>query len=322
MDSTLITILNQHCNIGHANCHSNESCPNEILSKEKLKKIIDLIFTNLYYNEKRFSFDLCDELKITWELIEWAVEYINSIKKEMQLIRISIKNQGTLLLNEKIDFLKKNNIHIGIFFCILPSIQYNNKKYLNQAITSLNISYDTIELLKKNNISFVVRSNIDKYNVNLMADIVLFISENYKNINQLRFDHIINENDARYFDDFIDNFLIAKTIGKEKGIYVHNYLSKSIGSRKIRFNKGSFCFKENGDIVICNNDKMNNKTIKNIKLNTPQYKKEECESCFVKWNCSEQISMQRLVISNEKQVMICNFIKRLFLKLLMEYLED
>jgi hypothetical protein len=298
VDSTLIIILSNHCHLG------NESVSDEILSKEKLKLAIDFIFTRFKNSEKRFSFIVDCESDMTWSLIEWAIEYINLTNKDNQKIRFSIRVNCNLPLDDKIDFIKNNNIHIGI-----------QKRYANQAIETFGINFNTIEKLINNNISFVIRFIITKSNVNLMKDIVYFFSENYKNIKLLRFEHDMKAigNDIQFYDDFVYNFFEARKLGKEKGIYVHNYLSKSIETLKTRCSRGSYCFTEKPKIISCNNDST-------MKLKIPRYKREGCNSCFAKWNCSESYSIDRLELSNEQQMMLCAFIKKIITKLLEEQL--
>lgn len=218
MDGNLVVILSQFCNLACTYCYAQESRSKEILNKDKLKQTIDYILSQPN-NNKRFSFIGGGEPTLTWELLEWAINYIDISKKDGQKVRCSITTNGTLLSDEKIKFLKEHKVHIGISFEILPEIQNVQRKYANPNLKSFDAVNATIQKLTINNISYSFRSTITKRNVGLMKEMVIFAAENYKNIKRLHFEQVtdMQDNDLKFYNDFISNFFAARKIGKKGG---------------------------------------------------------------------------------------------------------
>ena len=341
MGSRLVIILSQLCNLACTYCYAQESRSKEILSKEKLQKIIDYVLSQPNDEKKRFSFIGGGEPTATWDLLEWAIKYIDTSKKEGQKVHYSITTNGTLLSDEKINFLKEHKVRVGISFEILPEIQNIQRKYANPKLKSFDVVNSTIQQLIVNEIPYSFRSTITKRNVGLMKDMVIFVSENYKNIKRLHFEQVtdIQDNDTKFYDDFIINFFEARKIGKEKGIEVYNSISNSVNSLRTRFCRGEFCVVPTGDIVSCHrvsSDKessfdsfnfghideqicIDNAKIEKV-LNVAKSKKQECNTCFAKWHCAGGCILEQFVHSKEQQSHKCNFTKKIIVKILEEQL--
>ena len=195
MGSSLVIILSQLCNLACTYCYAQESRSKEVLSKEKLKHIIDYVLSQPNNEKKQFSFIGGGEPTITWELLEWAIKYIDTSKKEGQEVQYSITTNGTLLSDEKISFLKAHKVRVGISFEILPEIQNIQRKYTNPKLKSFEVVNTAIKKLIENKISYSFRSTITKRNVDLMTDMVDFVSENYKNIKRLHFEQVTDVQD-------------------------------------------------------------------------------------------------------------------------------
>jgi radical SAM protein with 4Fe4S-binding SPASM domain len=282
-------------------------------------------------NNKRFSFIGGGEPTLTWELLEWAIKYIDNSKKEDQKVQCSITTNGTLLSDENIKFIKEHKVYIGISFEILPKIQNVQRKYTNPNLKSFDVVNATIQKLTVNNISYSFRSTITKRNVNLMKAMVNFVAENYKNIKRLHFEQVtdIQDNDSKFYDDFISNFFEARKLGKEKGIDVYNSISNSVNSLRMKFCKGEFCVTPTGDLVSCHRVSSGKENFfyafnfgnidKEIHIDTAKIgrvldiakvKKEACITCFAKWHCAGGCTSDRLLLSEKQQLYKCNFKKK------------
>jgi radical SAM protein with 4Fe4S-binding SPASM domain len=340
-EKSLVIILSQLCNLACTYCYALESRSKEVLSKEKLQKVIDYVLSQPNDEKKRFSFIGGGEPTVTWELLEWAIKYIYASKKENQEIQCSITTNGTLLSDEKISFLKSYKVRVGISFEILPEIQNAQRKYPNPQLKSFDTVNEAIRILQENNVPYSFRSTITKRNVHLMKDMVSFVSENYKKIKRLHFEQVtdVQDNDSEFYNCFIENFFEARKIGKEKGIEVYNSISNSVNSLRSRFCRGEFCVTPTGDIISCHrvsSDKEssfeyfhygyidNQIHIDNAKigkvLKLSKHKKKECEDCFAKWHCAGSCTSEKLLLSEQQQLYKCDFTKKIITRILEEKL--
>lgn len=57
-----------------------------------------------------------------------------------------------------------------------------------------------------------------------MVDMVQFVIENYKNVRKLHFEPVASQddNDEKYYDDFVSSFMEARKLGQKYNIVVHN----------------------------------------------------------------------------------------------------
>ena len=340
--SNLTIILSQLCNLACSYCYAQKSRSKEILSKEKLKQVIDYVLQQPDNENKRFSFIGGGEPTLTWDLLEWAIKYIDSSKKEGQKVHCSIITNGTLLSDERIYFLKEHNVHVGISFEILPEIQNIQRKYANPELKSFDVVNATVQKITNENLFCNgFRSTITQKNVSLMKDMVNFVSENYKYIKRLNFEPVtdVHNNTPEFYDEYIVNFFEAREIGKNKGIDVYNSISKSVNSLKNRFCKREFCVTPTGDIVSChrvssskeslydsfylgyidNKINIDNAQINKV-LSVVKFQKKECATCFAKWHCAGGCISERLLSSERQQLYKCNFTRNIITKIIEEKL--
>lgn len=340
--SNLTIILSQLCNLACSYCYAQKSRSKEILSRDKLQKTIDYILQDRSSENKRFSFIGGGEPTLTWDLLEWAIKYIYSSKKEGQKIHCSIITNGTLLTDERIKFLREYGIYVGISFDILPDIQNAQRRYAYSELKSFDAIHEVVYKLYKYNVNCNgFRSTITKRNVHLMVDMVNFVAENYKNIKYLNFEQVtdIDNNDKEFFENYVENFFKARKIGKVYGIEVYNSISKSVDTLKQKFCSREFCLTPTGDIVSCHrissnkernfssfcignvNDQVNINSLQVDKvLNVIKAQKLECEKCFAKWHCAGGCISERLLLSKEQQSDKCNFTKNIIIRILEEKL--
>jgi radical SAM protein with 4Fe4S-binding SPASM domain len=331
MDGNLVVILSQLCNLSCTYCYAQESRSKEILNRDQLRQAIDYALSlSNNNNTKRFSFIGGGEPTLTWDLLEWAINYINASKDKDQKVRISITTNGTLLSDEKIRFIKEHKVHIGISFEILPEIQNTQRGYANPKLYSFDDVNSAIQELTKNNIPYSLRSTITKRNVGLMKEMVVFVSESYKNIKRLHFEQVTDvlDNDSSFYNDFVVNFFEARKTGKDRGIEIYNSISNSVNYLKTKFCRGELCVTPTGDLVSCHRVSSNKEDafnafnfgnidsqlhIDNAKvdmvLNIAKEKQEECDTCFAKWHCAGGCTSDRLLLSEQQQAYKCNFTK-------------
>lgn len=339
IENSAVIILSQMCNLACTYCYAQETRSKTVLSKNIAKKAIDAVFVN-NMGKKSFVFIGGGEPLITWDLLEWALNYIHyKGKKCNNDVEIIITTNATLLTDERIKFLRNKNIHLGISFDILPSIQNVQRIYPHSEEGSFDKVNTVIHKLDKANIEYSIRSTITKEHVSKMVDMVQFVIDNYKNVRKLHFEPVASQddNDEKFYDDFVSSFMEARKLGQRYNIVVHNSMSDSVDKIRTRFCRGEFCISPTGELVACHrfsSEKDSNfayvnyglidddihidREKKNQVLSLFNYKRAECTSCFAKWHCAGGCVAERLVQTSSQNEAKCEYNKALILALLEE----
>ena len=335
----LVIILSQICNLACTYCYAQEARSKEVLSKDKLKIAYDAALAD-ENKSKHFSFIGGGEPFVTWDIIEWSVNYINSHKSDDDKVSFSITTNTTLFNEHNLRFCKENKIHIGVSFEIVKTIQDNQRPFYKSNASTFDVIHKNIGLLIENGISFGIRSTITKLNVALMPDMVNFVADNYPNQKKLHFEQVTDpsQNNTDFYNEFIEYFFKAREVGKKRGIEVYNSISNSVFKIRERFCNGETCITPTGSVVACHRissekdkdyETFNYGQIKtdSLSLDLSKYKTyldfahkkmPECEGCYAYWHCAGICPMERTALSREQLLTKCEFTKEIVKRILME----
>lgn len=339
----LVVILSQICNLACSYCYAHDARSKEILSKDKLKVAYDFILADSNKN-KRFSFIGGGEPLVTWDIIEWSVNYINQHKSQDDKVSFSITTNTTLFNDHILAFCKENKIHIGVSFEIIKEVQDSQRPFYKSDKSTFDIIHSNIKRFIENGISFGIRSTITKLNVSLMPEMVSFVAENYPTLKRLHFEQVTDptQNNAEFYSQFIDYFFKARAIGKTKGIEVYNSTTNSVFRISERFCSGETCITPNGGIVACHrvssekekayslynygnvdDASVNLDMEKYLKyLNFASTKDSQCNGCFAYWHCAGNCSMERTVLSDKQLNQKCEFTREMVKRVLLEKITE
>lgn len=341
LDKTAI-LLNQSCNLSCSYCYASKARATERLSKGKFSQLVKYIFNNKTGRKKVFSFLGGGEPLFDWEYFKWCVEEITQIgNKYDNRILIGLTTNGTLLNDNRIQWLVEHNIKIGVSFDILPDIQNKQRPIAskNAGRLSFDIVDHNIKLLIKHNANFKIRSTITKANVSRMTEMLLFAYKNYEGIKELHFEPVCSEfdNDTEFYKTFVISFIETFDKGRQLGVLVANSLVNSFFHIRDHYCVGELCITPGGDIVACHRFSSNRDNAFNIfkygtidnygvhidrtelnKVIQFRRKKLECDECFAKWNCAGGCSAIKATLSQRQHKNYCNFMRD-FIKKLIEY---
>jgi len=340
--SSAIFILSQICNLECSYCYAQNSRSKEILSKEKIKSVVDFVCANTNEKNKSFSFIGGGEPLATWDIFKWSVDYIKrETEKDGLSSRIGLTTNGTLLNKERILFLKENKVVISISFDILPEIQNDQRPFPNKKINSFEKVHDNIKLLLANGLVPRIRSTITKRNVDLMPQMVEFVVKNYPEIKLLHFEPVtdIHENNEGFYKAYISSFAEAKQVSKEHGVSLKNSITHSSSRLRTRFCKGELCITPSSDIVSCHrisSDREDSfesfkfgKVTSDVEINAEslsrvleisEKKSQYCSNCFAKWHCAGGCPMYRAISTEKELLSYCAFVKNTITSVLDEKL--
>lgn len=329
--NNVVVIPTQLCNFGCTYCYAQEAhLYNSVMSKEILKIVLDFVLQSKQ-KKKNISFIGGGEPLTAWELIKWAVEYLEQNKRSNDILNIGITTNASLFTDEIFKFVKEHNIHVGVSFEILSDIQDSQRPFHGGKGT-FEIVNGNIQKLIQYGITYGIRSTITKLNVNRMSEMVEFVAEHYPNIRKLHLEQVTDssEDDQAFYNAYIDNFYKAKQVGRNYNINVYNSISKSIYQIRDCFCGGEFCVTPTGSLVACHrvsaehekafplfNYGKINKAIEFDGESEESYlafasqKREECEKCFARWHCGGICSMERVELSEDQLHAKCDFIKKI-----------
>lgn len=328
-----VFILTEACNLACSYCYAHEQHSAETLTKVKLKNTIDYILSS-GTRGKHFSFIGGGEPCVKWELLVWAVEYIRKQQKD-QKVSISLTTNTTLLNAERIQWLVKNQVHIGCSFDILPEIQNIQRPYPSGKGSFVDVK-NSIDLLVENGADFGFRTTITKAAIAKMPEMVEYVSNNYQKIRKIHLELVTMPGLTweNYYQAFMNYFFKAKAVAKRKNIYLKNSVINSTQSVRNRFCGGEFCVTPSGDIVACHrnsNDRalafeqlkygvvsndgvlIDETKMKSVGDLYEQKRLMECETCFAKYHCNSQCCSNKLAYSDDDFAELCNFTKEMIL---------
>ena len=131
VSENLVFLLSNSCNLACEYCYAQYNRRDDILSLDKIKLMIDHVFS-LHVNDEKeldISFLGGGEPTYHWKLLALAILYAREKSALLNLnVRIGFPTNGTLLNEERIRFLAENNVQVGMSFDILPEIQNEQRQ--------------------------------------------------------------------------------------------------------------------------------------------------------------------------------------------------
>lgn len=242
---------------------------------------------------------------------------------------------------DRFKYIKEHNIHIGVSFEILEDIQNTLRPFIGGNTPTFSIVNENIKKLIQYKIPYNIRATITRLNVKRMPEMVEYVAKHYSNITKLHLEQVTdpNEDDALFYNDFIEYFYKAKEIGKHYGIYVYNSISKAIHQIKNCFCGGELCITPTGGIVACHRVSSEKErffqsfyygyvkehvvfddSAENNYLEHTYKKRRKCSNCFANWHCAGICPMERSELSEIQIEAKCEFVRKIITRELYETL--
>ncbi len=340
ISQNLVLLLSNSCNLGCKYCYAQYERESGFLSKQKIKNIVNFVF-KLNKNSPNIisvSFLGGGEPTLNWELLVWAIEYTKQQAAAYGIrLRIGFPTNATLLNAERIDFLAKNNVEIGVSFEPLPDIQNEQRPFVNSDSSTYNVVKRNVHLLHEKGIRTRFRSTITPQYVYRMEEMVQHVADEFPYIKKIHFEPVypLLELETNSFDidlfytQFTDNYMKARYIGDLYGIDITTATTNILGKIKPRYCRGELCVTPIGDIVICHRSssekdvryhkfKYGYVTDENIFIDNAKFqmvnellnmKGTQCEECFSKWHCSGMCLSNREMYTTAQFQAYCTFVK-------------
>ncbi len=332
IEDRAVIILTQKCNLACSYCYAQHSRTQDILSLEKIKVVVDYIFSKNNGVKKQFTFIGGGEPLVCWSTLQSSCEYI--IKKSIETgiaYNIGIITNATLLTEEKIKWIAEKKNRVSVSFDVLPDIQNKQRPFAFKNDNSFDAVDTAIRLLHKYNVVFKTRTTITSDIVERMPEMVEYVVEKYPFIPTLHLEPVTST-DVDYsvfYPKYVKYFMAAYDLGQQKGIDVENSMVHSIYHIKNHFCKGELCITPEGLISACHRHSNSNDTNyhkclygevgeSKLVINQEQLDKtiknrqsyaKNCFDCFAKWHCAGGCFSQDMTFNAEQRKEYCSYVK-------------
>lgn len=330
---TKVVILpTETCNLGCTYCYAGALPLKNRIKWEAIEAAVNLIIHNakLAVNKNgSITFLGGGEPTVHWDLLVRTTDFArNKSKSEKVKLHISLVTNGTLLTEEKINWLSINMDHITVSFDILPSIQNEQRPYAG-GLNSYEKVEQTIKILLKYKCSIGIRSTITQNSVSYMSKMVKYLDKTLKGINKIQFEPLTELGRSLTTNTvapdqhlFVKEFFKARRIGQKLGIKIDCSMSNIINKLRRRFCYNEFSITSEGLVTGCHRfSRINTNSAatfiygyfdgqkyifnkkKFISLQSANvFKFKKCDNCFAKWNCAGDCLATRIYDNKISQI--------------------
>jgi uncharacterized protein len=325
------------CNLRCIYCYANAGINFCDLPWVLIEKSIQQLY--VYANERNdtdveLSFHGTGETLVRWQVMVKAVNYALQLLPEGWTIHFSLVTNGTLIDDEKAQFLKKYGFSVVLSMDGIEEIQ-NILRPKADGTGSFDDVVKGMKALVKNDVFFAVRTTVTGLNQDTILDFLELCATNgCREISAAPFSATGRGQDG--VDDvdpdiFVKNYLLAKKRARELGM-IFKTPSDCLDNASVRYCNAdgeSFALMPEGIISCCTrvtrkNDplvdlfvighiteegvEINQSKVEKLKtLNLHNY--QECQECFVKYTCSGGCHHTRFLNGNHQPASYCEIIR-------------
>ncbi len=341
----LSLIPNNICNLTCSYCYSALGRNNIKLSIENLDTALDWFIDKQRIDGDSISIFITGggEPLSTWELTSHAISKARELTAERGLkLYISLITNGTLLDDDKIQFLKDYDCPIGVSFDVLEDIQNSNRGKYNTVKRN-------IKKLLDNDMKVMINSTIIPSSVNRITEAVETVIREYPGLAQYTVEPVTgtelfgNPKEMRnFYNKFFDEYFIAKETAKRHGLKLRFTFDDSLRGVTSRHCPGKFALTPSGHISVCHLvSSMKEKRFQEciygivadgkVSINENKFNRlyehnvfeyEECINCVAKWSCGGECFTRRSTYPPEYMAEVCRFNRKVIERLIKEEVKD
>lgn len=254
--STLYVILNEKCNFHCSYCYSAQGRSKQELDLDVLYGFLDTFLT-LHPdtpNDRTLMYIGGGEPTLSWSSVVSATEYAERRAQERGInLKFRLLTNGSILTQEMIDFYKKHRFSLQISYDVLPDVQDIQRGQWAKVD-------ENIKKLLAEHISCNIRSTITDLNLNRIAEMVQFCCDNYKGIDGLVVEPVVDaekfitrEQIHDYFTQYRNAFRQAELLAKKNNFSFGTSVFESVKQIRERFCYNLLCITPYNTLTLCPN---------------------------------------------------------------------
>lgn len=308
-------IFTETCNMGCQYCYASASpVKSNPMPFSIATAAVNTVLANATRTKERFaSFRYIGggEPTIEWELLKQVSEYIAFEAKRLNVqFFIRLITNGTLLNEDRVDWLADNIHFITLSFDILPELQ-KNRPFANGKSTQEKL-IKVCKSLRKKGVNFHLRTTITADGAGKLTEMIKY-NHNFIGADSIRFEPLSEVGRAVDYqlnkpvqEIFVEEFKKAYVMGEQLGIKVSCKMTKNIERKSSRFCETEFSVSPNGAVSACHRysreDQIgydlfhygqledgkfifDTKKLNNVRM-IDVHQFDECQNCIAKWNCA------------------------------------
>lgn len=344
--STKLSIIpNSICNLACSYCYSAAGRSNSKISIRKIDAAL-----NWFIDPVRIEGDFVSifitgggEPLATWDITSYVIAKARQLSGERGLrCHISVITNGTLITEDKIEFLVKNGCSVGVSFDVLEDVQNSNRGRFD-------IVKHNIKALLASGLRVMINSTIVPSSVGKIEQAVREVMAEYPGLAQYTMEPATGidlygspEEMREFYDIFIREYFKAKSLALRGGLNLRFTFDDSLRGITTRHCPGKLALTPTGDLSVCHLVSSPKEsryeeciygriTDSGIEINAEKFQKlydrnvfayAECNDCIAKWSCGGECFTRRSTYPREYMAEVCRFNQTVIERLLREEVKD
>lgn len=342
---TSLSILpNLVCNLSCSYCYSAKGRSKMEIDEKHLKVMLDYFIDRNRTDSKHLSIFISGggEPLISWKKLSFAIEYSRQKAVEQGFtLDIYLMTNGTLIIPDIVQELKRHEVNVGVSFEILPDVQNAQRGSFDKVSRNIRLMLDM-------GIVPNISSVITALNVDRMEEMVNTIVTSYYGIRHLNFDPAMSSSlftDAEkldaFYKKFAPNFFHAKELCGQYGITLDCNMVRKGEKLFPRYCQGKLCLTPEGKISVCHSisspreaayPKVVYGEVRDgqLSFDTDKFKTfidpknfllPRCHACIARWHCAGGCLMYRINYDGKQFEAVCRFTAHTIAEILLKRLD-
>ena len=170
-------LLTERCNLACGYCLAGANNKMPVMNWETARKAVDLAFGMEEHDTLAFEY-AGGEPFLQFPLMERLTDYIQSHpRRQSRRLFLSVQTNATLLNEDRVRWLKANDIRVGISLDGKPASQNTSRPQVNGK-ESFSLLIEGIDLLQRHEVSFGALVVLNRSNIDSVGDLVDFLLDN------------------------------------------------------------------------------------------------------------------------------------------------
>ena len=332
-DYTLLTVLpNNVCNFSCNYCYSAAGRNGSFLSESQLRAAIDYFIKSKpegFLRPLTVSYMGGGEPMLSWPLVCKGVVYAKDQAASRGLhLHHRIITNGSILDQSSLSFFKAHKIDVSVSFEILRDIQNLQRK-------NFEVVDGNIRKLIENGINVQINATITPANVERMSEMIKCLLSDYSQVKSVMFEPVIGQqlfptpDDMKcFYEIYTNQFMACLRCADENNVRLTSFAYLRTIFPLERACPGELCVTADGQFTGCycissprealfnqarygmvdedNNVRFDMDRYEKLKAHNV-YKRAECLSCKVKWNCGGGCFYQYASYDEAYRHEVCKF---------------
>lgn len=343
-DCTHLTILPNHrCNFHCSYCYSAKGRSKAELTVEPILALAEWAYRNASAKKQdcRILFLGGGEPLLSWDVVRESILGIErlAVSPDSRII-LSISTNGSLLTEEKIDFFLRHHVNVQVSFEILEEVQNAQRGHYET------VHHNILKALQAG-LQVSLHSVVTSANVTRMEEAVRVASRHYGAVRKIGFEPVIDSDfisreAEAFYETFYQNFIAAESFARSKNIELVHSASRILEQIRPHYCAGQLILTPQGTFSACeavsspqeqhysdfvfggmsadNEVVIDRNAFRRFHPARPGFMREECASCWARWNCGGGCHYKRTQYSPEVFAQYCRFFRRLLLHCLADRL--